>query len=352
MIQILRIFAVATALLHAGTLTAAATSALESARAEYVTVAQEEVFNGTVEAVNQSTVAAQTSGRVTEVMFDVDDQVERDSIIVKLRDTEQRARLAKAESGLKEAEARHAQARDDYQRKQNLIAEEAISKAELEQAEAAFKSATASLEAARAQVNESSEQLKHTVIRAPFGGIVVERHIEPGESVQPGMPLMTGLSLESLRISTHIPERLIETVRTWHTARVLLPDDPQVSFQSDEITVSPRADQTTHTFEVRVPLSTSRPGLYPGMSVKVAITTGEVQRLLIPAEAIVHRSEVTGVYVLRDSRVMFRQIRAGQQHGDAGREVLAGLSAGEQVALDPVQAAIVLKSLHAGRGGE
>jgi hypothetical protein len=84
------------------------------------------------------------------------------------------------------------------------------------------------------------------------------------------------------------------------------------------------------------------------MSVKVAITTGESKRLLIPASAIVHRSEVTGVYIVRDSKVLFRQIRAGRQHGPAGQEVLAGLSAGEQVALDPVQAAIVLKSLHAG----
>ncbi len=338
------------ALLVTGALAAAAP--LDSTTVEYVTVTQEEVFNGTVEAVNQSTVAAQTSGRVTEVLFDVDDHVPRDSVIVRLRDTEQRARLTRAEADLQEAEARHTQARNDYQREQKLFAQEASSQSALEKAEAAYKSATAALEATRARVAEANEQLEHTVIRAPYGGIVVERHIEAGESVQPGMPLMTGLSLESLRITTHIPERLIETVRTWHAARVLLPDAQQGSVHSDQLTVSPRADQTTHTFEVRVPLTTSRPGLYPGMSVKVAITTGETQRLLIPASAIVHRSEVTGVYVLRDSQVIFRQIRAGRLHGDAGQEVLAGLSAGERVALDPVQAAIVLKSLHAGQAGE
>lgn len=344
--RILRIIVSVPVLLFTGTLAAAAS--LDSVTVDYVTVVQEEVFNGIVEAVHQSTVAAQTSGQVTEVMFDVDDHVPRGSVIVRLRDTEQRARLARAQGGLKEAEARHAQARNDYQREQKLFAQEASSKSALEKAEAAFKSAGAALEAASAQVAEANEQLEHTVIRAPYGGIVVERHIEAGESVQPGMPLMTGLSLESLRITTHIPERLIETVRTWHAARVLLPGAAQESVQSDELTVSPRADAVTHTFEVRVPLKTSRPGFYPGMSVKVAITTGEVQRLLIPASAIVHRSEVTGVYVIRDATVVFRQIRAGRLHGDAGREVLAGLSAGEQVALDPVQAAIALKSLHAG----
>ncbi len=335
-------------LLFTGVQASAVAAKLESASVEYATVAQEEVFNGIIEAVNQSTVAAQTSGQVIEVLFDVDDHVPRGSVIARLRDTEQRARLNKAESGLAEVEARHVQARNDFEREQKLFEQEAGSKAALEKAEAAYKSVEALLEAARAQVAEAQEQLEHTVIRAPYGGIVVERHVEAGEMVQPGMPLMTGLSLESLRVTTDVPERLIETVRTWHTARVQMPDDSQESLVVDNITVSPQADQVTHTFGVRIPLETTRSGLYPGMSVKVAITTGESKRLLIPTSAIVHRSEVTGVYIVRDSRVMFRQIRAGRQHGQAGQEVLAGLSAGEQVAVDPVQAAIVLKSMHAG----
>ena len=352
MTHLLRSLMLAPALLYAGVLAAAATESLDSITAAYVTVTQEEVFSGTVEAVNESTVAAQTSGQVTGVLFDVDDHVPRDAVIVRLRDTEQRARLDRAEGGLKEAQARHAQARNDYQREQKLFAQDASSKSALEKAQAALKSAAAALDGASAQVAEAQEQLQHTVVRAPYGGIVVERHVEAGEMVQPGMPLMTGLSLEELRITTDIPERLIETVRAWRTARVLLSGDPEDSLQADAITVSPRADPVSRTFEVRVPLTTSRPGFYPGMSVKVAITTGEAQRLLIPASAIVHRSEVTGVYVLQDSRVVFRQIRAGRLHGDAGREVLAGLSAGEQVALDPVQAAIVLKSLYAGLGND
>ncbi|MBT8117793.1 MAG: biotin/lipoyl-binding protein, partial [Gammaproteobacteria bacterium] len=167
MIRILRMFVWVPALLVTGAPAAAAP--LDSATVEYVTVAQEEIFNGRVEAVNQSTVAAQTSGRVTEVMFDVDDHVPRDSVIVRLRDTEQRARLARAEADLQEAGARHDQARNDYRREQKLFAQEAGSQSALEKAEAAFKSATAALEAARAGVAGASEQLEHTVIRAPYG---------------------------------------------------------------------------------------------------------------------------------------------------------------------------------------
>lgn len=323
-----------------------------TAAASYVTLPREEIFDGVIEAVHQSTVAAQTSGRVTDVLFDVDDHVTRNDILIQLRDTEQRARLTKAESGLREARARHVQVRDDFRRKQKLYKQQAISKSELERADAALKTAAAAVDAAQAQIDEAREQLEHTVIRAPYSGIVVERLIEAGESVQPGMQLMTGLSLEKLRVSTQIPERLIETVRSWRTARVLLPGPAAEPVQVDGITVSPRADRVAHTFEVRVPLPDATPGLYPGMSIKVAVTTGEVKRLLIPAAAIVHRSEVTGVYVMRGEEVIFRQVRAGREYGGDRREVLAGLAEGERVALDPVQAAITLKEQQTGRGNE
>ena len=352
MFQSLRIVPSFLALFGASILAAEAPADLETAQVEYVTVEQEEVFDGVIEAVNQSTISAQTSGRVTGILFDVEDHVAKDSIIVQLRDTEQQARLAKAESGLEEAQARYTQAQEDHQRKQNLFKEKAVSKAVMESAVAAFKAARAGLDAARAQVAEAREQLEHTVIRSPYSGIVVERYIETGETVQPGMPLMTGLSLESLRVSTQIPEHLIGTVRTYHTARVMVSHRPASAIQVHEVTVSPRADAVTHSFEVRIPLPEGQNGLYPGMSVKVAITTGEVQRLLIPSHAIVHRSEVSGIYVVSDKLVVFRQIRLGRHYGDSKQEVLAGLSAGEQVALDPVKAVIELKRRHTGRSDE
>ena len=134
--KLLRTILVVPALLYAGAQASAVAAELDSVSVEYATVAQEEVFNGIIEAVNESTVAAQTSGQVIEVLFDVDDHVPRGSVIVRLRDTEQRARLNKAESGLAEIEARHVQARNDYQREQKLFEQEAGSKSALEKAEA------------------------------------------------------------------------------------------------------------------------------------------------------------------------------------------------------------------------
>jgi len=88
--------------------------------------------------------------------------------------------------------------------------------------------------------------------------------------------------------------------------------------------------------------------LYPGELVKVAITLGMKNQLMVPAPSIVYRSELIGVYVVdqgvtdqsSSTRPKLRQIRIGDQLGDQV-EVLAGLSEGESIALDPVAAGLM-----------
>jgi hypothetical protein len=86
------------------------------------------------------------------------------------------------------------------------------------------------------------------------------------------------------------------------------------------------------------------------MFVKVAFVIGEEERLLLPVAAVVHRSEVTGVYVVKGETITFRQIRLGRQLEGGEVEVLAGLSAGEEVALAPIRAGVMLKEMRAGKG--
>jgi hypothetical protein len=133
---------------------------------------------------------------------------------------------------------------------------------------------------------------------------------------------------------------------------VILPASVDGRVAADSLTISPRADARTHSFEVRLRLPPLEQPLYPGMSVKVAVTSGEGKRLLAPESAIVHRSEVAGVYVVDEAGIHFRQVRPGRQYGVGNREILAGLAAGERVALDPVRAAVELKNAQAGRSHE
>ena len=116
-----------------------------------------------------------------------------------------------------------------------------------------------------------------------------------------------------------------------------------VSLAVEKITIFPFANPANHSFRVRLDLPSRAPGLYPGMLVDVALAVGETERLLLPSSVLVSRSEVNAVYVAgADGRLSLRQVRPGNRFGEQ-IEILAGLEAGERVALDPVQAGIELK---------
>jgi len=314
--------------------------ALDAITVNQEQVPQERLFDGVIEAINQSTVSAQLVGRITEINYDVDDYVPKGSVLVRFRDSEQRARFDQAQAGFKEANARYKEAQDEFARVKDIYAKKLVAKSELDKAEAGLKAAKARLDGAKAKVNEAQEQLDHTVVKAPYAGYVIKRFVEVGETVGVGQQLMAGLSLESLRASVNIPQTFVNQVRERGEARVVMPDGRSVTAES--VRVFPYATEGSHAFKVRVNLPEGESGAYPGTYVKVAFVTGDSSVLLVPEQSIVHRTELTAVYVLKGDKVAFRQIRTGRQFGDK-MEILAGLDEGEQVALDPIAAGIELK---------
>lgn len=317
----------------AGMLNAQAASAaeLDTVKAEYRTMVRERVFNAVIEAVNQSTLSAQTSGRVVEVLFDVDDYVEKGDVLLRISNAEQKARLQQAQARLVEAKA-------EFDRVKRIFAKKAISKAEMDRA-------SANLSAARARATEAREQLSHTVVKAPYSGLVRERQIQLGETVNPGSPLMTGLSLGALRITANIPQSLLSAVRLHNSAYVRVPEQNNRRLSLDNLTIFPYASTTSHSFRMRANLPQNSENLYPGMFVKLSVATGEESHLMVPREAVVYRSEVTGVYVVdTEGRISFRQVRTGRSWDDEGKvEVLSGLDVGEEIAISPAAATIALK---------
>jgi RND family efflux transporter MFP subunit len=303
---------------------------------------RERVWDGTVEAVNQATVSAQTSGRVAEVLYDVNDLVEAGAVIMRFTDTEQRAALRRAEAAAEEAQARFTEAESELTRVTTMFQSESVSRARYDQARANFDAAQARLDAARSGITAGQEQLDYTIVRAPYAGIVSERHVEVGELVTPGQPLMSGLSLQAVRVNVDVPQSMIDPIRALGRASVFVAER---RLPAEGLTFFPIADPVTNTFRVRVDLADNGVALYPGMFVKVAFVVGDAERLLIPTEAIVRRSELTGVYVVDpgSDQVSLRQVRIGHAHDDRS-EVLAGLEAGEIVARDPVAAGIYLKA--------
>ena len=305
------------------------------------TLPREQILDGVVEAVNQSTVSAQTAGRVEEIMVDVNDFVAQGSPIIRIRNIEQRAGLDQAQAALREAQARFVEAQADYNRIRSIYEKRLVAKTQMDAATATFDAAKARLEAAQAGVAQAKESLGYTTINAPYSGIVLERHVQLGETVQPGKPLMTGFSLDELRVVANVPQRLIEMVRQHHQARVLPPNGGN-SITAVKLTFFPYADPQSNVFKVRVDLPPKTAGLYPGMFVKTAFQVGEDQRLIAPRQALAQRGEVSVVYVVKDGKISLRQVRPGQIEGETV-EILAGLEPGETVALDPIKAGVYLK---------
>jgi RND family efflux transporter MFP subunit len=334
-----------TLLAGAGTLPAG----LETAVAELAEVPRETAFDGRVEAINQATVSAQTAGRVVELPYDVGDYVEKDAVIARFTTSEQRARAEAAEAVLAEARARLAEARLAHDRIGDLHGRKLVARADLDRATADLDTARARAEAARAAVDEAREGLSHTVIRAPYAGIVVTRHAQIGETVSPGTPLMTGLSLEHLRVAVDVPQQHIGPLRRERQARAILPEGG--SLPVAELRIPPGADPDTHSFRVLATLPPGEHGIFPGTLLRIAFVSGSEQRLLIPAQALARRGEVTGAYVVGTNDIAFRHLRVGTPTADGRIPVLAGLAAGERIALDPVAAAIAYRGRHGGHGG-
>jgi RND family efflux transporter MFP subunit len=211
-----------------------------------------------------------------------------------------------------------------------------VAKSQLDQATARRDSARAQLDAARAALREAGEAVDYTVVRAPYSGILTERHVEVGETVRPGQPLVSGLSLDRLRVNVDVPQSEVIAIREQQRAAVLLDDGRRI--EAEKLTIFPFADPATHSFKLRLDLPEVATGLQPGMIAKAAFVLGDAQRILIPADSLVTRSEVSAVYVVdSENRVTLRQVRPGHRFGERV-EVLAGLSEGERIALDPVAA--------------
>ena len=315
---------------------------LASAEVSQQEFSHERLFDGVVEAINQTTVSAQTAGRVIEINFDIDDAVEKDDVLIKISDSEQSASATQAAGTVSRARAQLTLAKNNFERFEKLYTSQTISKSQLDDARSALDSANAGLRTARAARDNAQKQVDYTVVRAPYSGIVTDRSVELGETVAPGQALMSGLSLTQLRIRTDVPNRFAQNINTEQGVDIVLDTNPPIRVHSANITVFPFANKQSNSVTIRVGIPDNTPNVYPGMLSKIAFQTDNTSSIAIPESAVITRSEIIGVYILAENNIYLRRISVGNTYADESQttmiEVLSGLKVGEQVANDPIAA--------------
>ncbi|MBC8211077.1 MAG: efflux RND transporter periplasmic adaptor subunit [Gammaproteobacteria bacterium] len=323
------------------TATAFALNGLESELVRSKPVSTTYLLEGVVEAELRTTISSQTSGVVEKILFDVNDFVRKDEVVVVIDNKQQTAGLKQAQAAEREARALLQEAQGEFNRIQEVYQKNVVSKAEFDRANAALKTARARNESAQAAVSKVQQQLDFTIVRAPFSGILTARMIEPGESVNVGTTLMSGVSLERLRINTQVPQSIFKAVRN-HRYAIIVTEDSEIV--STAMTFFPFADPLSHSFQLRIQLPPSESDLIPGMFVKVALEVSRENKMVIPFNSVAFRGEVTGVYVSEGEALHFRHVRLGRRLAENEVVILSGIIPGDSIVSDPVAAAIAIKS--------
>jgi RND family efflux transporter MFP subunit len=296
-------------------------------------------YDGSVEALRQAQLAMQVPGRVLELGVHAGDTVRAGQVLLRVD-----ARMA--EQGAVASSAQVAAARaaldvatSELARKRQLAEKKYISQSALEQAESQYRAARAQVGALTAQAGAARTQAALHVLRAPFDGVVAQLGVVQGDMASPGQTLLTLYDPAALRVTAHVPASGLKQgeadVRVWLAGA-------DAALKPARVQVLPAVDARTLTQEVRADLPAGTravPGEFARLQWTVAGESAGAVRVFIPASAVVHRTEVTAVYVMGvDDRPQLRQVRLGVPHGDEV-EVLTGLDPGERLITDP-QAAL------------
>lgn len=309
-------------------------------------------YDGVVEAMQQSVVAAQVPGAVVALQVRVGDRVLAGQVLMRIdaRAAEQNALAGSAQANA--ARAAMDEAARDVERQQQLFAEGFISRAALDRAQARLKTAQAGASAQLATASAAHTQSDLHVVRAPYAGVVGQVSVVIGDMAMPGRPLLTLYDPGALRVTAAIPSSAAAALDTSGVVQVEVPGATRSRIRPVRLQWLPMVDAGSHTRELRLELPADVPAA-PGMFARAwlhgdggAEGAGGAEmaggsRLFVPAQALVRRAELAAVYVVgHDGRPALRQVRPG--HGAGGEiEILSGVSSGERVALDPQAAARV-----------
>lgn len=274
---------------------------------------------GQVAAIFQATLSSRIQGTIDKLLVREGAKVSKGQVLIWLDSRDLQADVARADADVENTKAH-------LDRMDQLYAQDAVSKQEMENAIRAYRVAEANRKAAAAQ-------LSYTVVRAPFDGVITEKNVEAGELASPGQPLLKMEDPRRLRLEATVAEGDLKSVSTGDQVPITidaLGEDVLIGKVSQ---ILPAGDPRTHTFMVKVDLPDT-PGLKSGMFGRFQLDKGTTPTILVPLTAIVERGELTSLYAVGADRVArLRWVKLGRRFENQV-EILSGLNEGERVLTD------------------
>lgn len=292
-----------------------------------VSVAQSENWDerlnavGSIQAVRGVELTSETSGEITDILFDSGDRVQAGQPLLVLNDEVEQASRRNQIASLELAQIL-------FERDRTLLEQKSIPQSR-------YDRSRADLEQARAQLAETEARLANKRIEAPFGGTMGIRRVDVGDYLSPGTVIATLQDHSELEIDFTVPARYAPKLRSGLQVAVKVDAFPGASFKAQVVAVDAKIDPSTRNVLLRARLAEPG-GLLPGMFASLEVDLGvRTQVVAVPETAMTYALQGNTVYVMEDTEdggqtAIARVVRAGAVRGGKVA-VLSGLEAGEQV---------------------
>jgi RND family efflux transporter MFP subunit len=309
--------------------------------------------SGYVVARRKAVVSAKIQGRLSELRVEEGSVVREGEPIARLESFDYEAAVVRARAAVQRAEADLAEYVRQARLAEDLAAQKIVAVDQRDAAASRVKIAEAALAQAKADLAFVEAQLQNTVIRAPFGGVVVKKMAEVGESVAPippGVNISTSsgaivalADLATLEVEADVAEANVAKVGNGQPAEVTVEAIPDRRYKAVLRQVIPTADRTKATVMVKVTILDKDKDLKPEMSAKVTFLEPEKKGpapaaaapvVLVPREAVVTRSGRPTVFLVREGKAHARAVVLGTER--QGQVIVQeGLAGGETLVLRP-----------------
>jgi RND family efflux transporter MFP subunit len=316
------------------------TSHVAAVHPKPVAQAEELVLPASVQAYTEAPIYARTSGYLKKWYFDIGAKVKRGALLAEIETPEGDQQLEQARADLKVAEANAALAKTTSDRWETLYAKNAVSRQETDQAVSEYAARQAAVAAAQANVRRLEQLQNYEMVYAPFDGVITARETDIGALISPNSTkeLFHLVSVDKLRVYAAVPEISASSVKPGAPAELTSDQFPNRVFKGQVIRDSGSFDAATRTLNVEVdienPTGELLPGAYGFLHFHLPAHTGSIT---IPANALIFRAQGTQAAVIRDGRAAIVPIKIGRDFGDKV-EILSGLTAADEVILDPSDA--------------